>query len=176
MREVETTAAGFGAGADDRASQPRIVVGVDGSEDAARALNWAVREAARCGTTLEIVTTWEDPYRYWGERPPLGVVEQEERGALSGARAVAEEAAARARALAHGLPVTTRVTEDDAASSLIEASRGAELLVVGTRGRGGFGGLLLGSVSQKCIGHAHCPVVVVRAVTPDRTARPAGSS
>lgn len=175
MQDVETTAAVQVPGSDDRVSQPRIVVGVDGSEAALRALRWAAREAARCGTTLEIVTSWEDPYRYWGERPPLDLVEQEERSVRHRAQEIADEAAAVARTLADGLPVTTRVAEEDAASSLIEASSGAELLVVGTRGRGGFRGLLVGSVSQKCIGHAHCPVVVVRGVTPDRTAQPAGS-
>lgn len=172
MQRGETTATEDGAGVDDGAGQPRIIVGVDGSENAARALSWAARQAARCGSALGVVTAWEDPYRYWGERPPLALAEQEEKSALAGARRAAEEAAAMARGLEHGLRVTTRVSEDDAASCLIEASRGAELLVVGTRGRGGFKGLLLGSVSQKCIVHAHCPVVVVREETTAGVSQP----
>jgi nucleotide-binding universal stress UspA family protein len=137
----------------------RIVVGVDGSEDARRAVDWAVDEARLHGWSLELVHGVEvgvaaaSPYG-------SGVVLEQLQDA---GRQLLDAEVERVRAL----DVTARGILDigSAAYALIEASRDAAMLVVGTRGHGGFHGLLLGSVSTACVHHAHCPVVVV---PPDR--------
>lgn len=144
----------------------RIVVGVDGSPAAGEALDWAVNEAALRGATLEVASVWEDPYRYWGEAVPTEAEDEAEVEVRAKVRALAASAAEKARFLRTDIEVRPVSAEGGAADRLIEMSFGAELLVVGTRGRGGFRGLVLGSVSQQCISHAHCPVVVVREIEP----------
>lgn len=137
----------------------RIVVGVDGSDGAIAALQWAVAEAALRGASVEAVHAWEYPFvaDVTGMAAyPVGRGDLEEVARQTLDRAVetagpAPEGVAVERVLAHG----------GAAGVLVDAARGADLLVVGTRGHGGFTGLLLGSVSQQCAHHAPCPVVVV---------------
>jgi nucleotide-binding universal stress UspA family protein len=135
---------------------PTVVVGVDGSPDAARALRWAQDEARRRNATLllvhgvEIGAAAASPY---GSGVLMEQLQQ-------GGEAVLAEALAGVRAA--GFEAEGRMEVGSAAHALIEASRGADLLVVGCRGHGGFAGLLLGSVSAACAHHAHCPVVVVR--------------
>lgn len=133
-----------------------IVVGVDGSAQSGKALAWAIDEAKRNGMGILLVHGVEIGA---AAASPYGsglVLEQlEEAGQL-----VLEEA--RAVVVAAGLPVDTRIEIGSSAHALIEASKGAALLVVGNRGHGGFAGLLLGSVSAACVHHGHCPVVVVR--------------
>ncbi|MHB1582660.1 MAG: universal stress protein [Acidimicrobiales bacterium] len=135
----------------------RIVVGVDGSASSKSTLAWAARQATLTGASLEIVAAWGYPV-YFGTTPvwpsdfdPQSITEQ------SIAQAVEE-----LRGTHPGLEVRTRVEEADASIALLEAAEGADLLVVGSRGHGAFAGMLLGSVSQHCVTHAHCPVVVVR--------------
>jgi nucleotide-binding universal stress UspA family protein len=132
-----------------------IVVGVDGSTDADRALNWAIEEAKRNTMKLLLVHGVEIGA---AAASPYGsglVLEQlEEVG-----RDVLEKAVEQVRA--KGLEAEGRMEIGSSAHALIEASRDADLLVVGSRGHGGFAGLLLGSVSSACAHHAHCPVVVV---------------
>jgi nucleotide-binding universal stress UspA family protein len=132
-----------------------IVVGVDGSTDADRALNWAIEEAKRNTMKLLLVHGVEIGA---AAASPYGsglVLEQlEEVG-----RDVLEKAVEQVRA--QGLEAEGRMEIGSSAHALIEASRDADLLVVGSRGHGGFAGLLLGSVSSACAHHAHCPVVVV---------------
>lgn len=129
----------------------RIVVGIDGSAGADGALRWAWREAERWDAELEVVLGWsylDQP----SERFDPDYAEPQ-------ARARVEEALARA-----GIDparVTVRVVNDLPVPVLLAAAEGADLLVVGSRGLGGFRRLLLGSVSQQCALHARCPVVIV---------------
>jgi len=139
-----------------------IVVGVDGSESALRALEWATEEARLRASRLLIVTAWHVPigaYGASGFAPPVAPslresVQQEGERVAGRAVRQAQEA---------GLEqVVQLVREGQAAHVLIQAARDAELLVVGSRGHGGFASLLLGSVSQQCAHHARCPIVIVR--------------
>ena len=139
----------------------RIVVGVDGSPEAKEALRWAVEEARLRGAALRVVHAWEFPLGAVGP----GVPALYNGEFLQTLRLDAEQLVD--RLLAETDPgatiIETAVVEGPAAQTLIAAAEGAELLVVGSRGRGGFTGLLLGSVSQQCAHHAPCPVVIVRA-------------
>jgi nucleotide-binding universal stress UspA family protein len=149
----------------DSSGRRTIAVGVDGSADAAQALDWAVREARLRGTSLQIVSVWTDPYRnYVADVDSTPDLDEKELVLARSSWNLAKGAAHRVQLLEPELDVSTLVVEGGPAHRLIEASWGAELLVLGTRGRGGFLGLVLGSVSQQCIAHAHCPVVVVRAI------------
>lgn len=133
----------------------RIVVGVDGSADARRAVDWAVEEARLHGWSLELVhgvdvgVAAASPYG-------SGVVLEQLQDA---GRQLLDAEVERVRAL--GVVARGILDIGSAAYALIDASRDAAMLVVGTRGHGGFHGLLLGSVSTACVHHAHCPVVVV---------------
>ena len=133
-----------------------IVVGVDGSPDAARALAWAIDEAKRRGMKVLLVHGVEVGAVAASPYGGGSVLEQlEDSGRMLLAEAVDVVKAA-------GLPFDCRMEIGSGAHAVIEASRGAELLVVGSRGHGGFVGMLLGSVSNACTHHAHCPVVVIR--------------
>lgn len=139
-----------------------IVVGVDGSEGASKALEWAIAEARLRTAPLRIVSAWHVPMGAYGApgfapavSPPLRQSISEE------AERVAEDAVRRAKDA--GLEqVAHLVREGQAAGILTEAATDAALLIVGTRGHGGFADLLLGSVSSQCAHHASCPVVIVR--------------
>jgi nucleotide-binding universal stress UspA family protein len=141
--------------------KPRVVVGVDGSPGSETALRWALAYALRQDTSVEAVSAWQYPDMYgysWGYLPssPDG-------GNFSAsAEKALEETVARVQAeTGSHSEVATRVIEGHPAQVLMAAARGAHLLVVGTRGHGTFAGVLLGSVSQHCVQHAPCPVVVV---------------
>ena len=140
----------------------QIVVGIDGSSTAREALRWAIAEARHHGAQLVVVHAWHDPYigtalpfspglldptsyQAVGERLVDTIVDQED---LSGLPA----------------PVRKVIVHDSPAHALVEAAKDADLLVVGSRGHGGFTGLLVGSVSQQVIHHATCPVVVLAPV------------
>jgi nucleotide-binding universal stress UspA family protein len=140
------------------AEHGRIVVGVDGSPASVDALRWAAQQAALTGASLETVTSWSYPTTYGF--PVIANVDWEQ-----GARAVLEQAITDALGEA-GPPVRRRVVEGHPAQVLARAAEGADLLVVGSRGHGGFAGLLLGSVSEHVVAHAPCPVVVVRHCPP----------
>jgi nucleotide-binding universal stress UspA family protein len=133
-----------------------IVVGVDGSDSSKAALAWAVRQAALTGATVDAVAAWHIP-SFYGMAPS-------EEGLDFGqlAASVLDEAIAQAATLAPGVVIRPVVVQDNAARALLAAAKGAELLVVGSRGHGGFAEALLGSVGQHCVHHAGCPVVVVR--------------
>ena len=132
----------------------RIVVGVDGSDASVDALHWAIRQAQLTGSELEAVSTWEVPSQY-------AELVAEEIDWDARARTILEEALAKATDEA-GVSVIRTTAEGHAARVLTDASRNADLVVVGSRGHGGFVGMLLGSVSMHVSAHAHCPVVVIR--------------
>ncbi len=148
----------------------RIVVGVDGSETSRHALRWAAGEAAVHDAELHVVYAWDVT--------PPGVGIGTATGTLAGAPDTQREAAEQVVAqvieeeLGAQAPANlqTSVSQGGATTVLLEAAQGADLLVVGSRGLGGFAGLLLGSVSMKLAHHAGCPVVIVRpAAAPDKT-------
>lgn len=133
-----------------------IIVGVDGSESSIAALRHAARLAGVLDAPLEAITTWVYPpyvdYALLGDWSP----EEHARAALDDAVAVAFGGEPPAR-------LTTKTLPGTPADALIAASRNAQMLVLGSRGHGGFAGLLLGSVSNACAAHARCPVLIVRA-------------
>lgn len=139
----------------------RIVVGVDGSKSSKEALRWAAAEAERYGAVLQVVMTWDNPYReMWLPHDPSGTDRLAlVRRTLAG---IVEEV------LGSPPPVTVETTavEGPPAQILVRTAEGADLLVVGSRGHGGFSGVVLGSVSLHCVSHAPCPVVVVRGAAP----------
>lgn len=137
--------------------QPRIVVGVDGSESAKQALRWAAHQAQLAGARLEVVTAWEVPPLYgWAGPQDLREFRESARTALAD---TLDEVLGADRG---GLTVSGQVIQGNAARTLIDRSRGAHLLVVGNRGHGGFAEALLGSVGQHATHHSRCPVVVIR--------------
>jgi nucleotide-binding universal stress UspA family protein len=139
--------------------EPRIVVGVDGSEDSIRALRWAARLAPVFDSDIEAVVAWFDP-RQSGWSPGWGYLT-----AGMDPQGDAEKilAAALEEAFSDSRPsrLHSVAEKGSAAKVLLDRSAGARLLVVGSRGHGGFAGLLLGSVSAKCAEHAKCPVLVI---------------
>lgn len=137
----------------------RIVVGVDGSDCSRRALQWAAAEARRRGAALDVVHAWHLPnaggYPYLAAYVDFEVFAEDARGVLD--RAIASVDLA-------GIPkVEPILVQDGAARALLDTAKGADLLIVGSRGRGGFAGLLLGSVSHQMAIHARCPVVIIPA-------------
>ena len=145
----------------DAAGSPRprrIVVGVDGSRHSTLALRRAAALAEADGIALDPVIVWQQPATATGA--PLA-------GWDPGIEAGTVLRDALAEVFGPALPawVHPRVLPGATARVLIDASAGAELLVVGSRGHGGFAGLLLGSVSSACAEYAHCPVLVMREVT-----------
>ncbi len=135
-----------------------VVVGLDGSEGARTALGFALNEARLRGAEVRVVAAWHLPAAAYaggygpGDAQLYGELEQEARDNAAGALD---------RVDASGVEVTTVVREGNPSHVLLEEAGDAELLVVGSRGLGGFRGLLLGSVSQQCAHHAPCPLVIV---------------
>jgi nucleotide-binding universal stress UspA family protein len=135
----------------------RILVGVDGSDGSMRALRWALAEAGRRGDSVEVVHCWHVPYYgdMSGMAPyPVEVMDESAKALLASVlSSVADDA--------RGVELSGRTVSGNAATALIDASAGADLLVVGRRGHGGFLTLVMGSVAQQVASHAHCPVVIV---------------
>lgn len=138
--------------------RPQVLVGVDGSPASERALAFAVQEARLRGAVLVAVMAVDIPDYAWID--PYGTRIHPEEATL----ALAREKLSRLVAAAgtDGLVVDEVVTAVPAAQALVDRSEDCELLVVGSRGRGGFRGLVMGSVSMQCMLHAHCPVTVIR--------------
>ncbi|MBY8889076.1 universal stress protein [Streptomyces sp. PTM05] len=142
----------------ERTAGGRIVVGADGSAASRAALAWAVGQARLTGASVEAVIAWEYPAGvYAGWSAPLPDVDFGELAAKTLSELVATVAAGEP-----SVEVRQTVVADNASRALLDTARGADLLVVGNRGHGGFTEALLGSVSQHCVQHADCPVVVVR--------------
>ncbi|HEY7793667.1 MAG TPA: universal stress protein [Gaiellaceae bacterium] len=147
-----------------RGAKGLIVVGVDGSESAKAALRFALEEATLRQARLRAVHTWQFGYigvaGIEGFSPVVGAdLGDLRRAAEDALDAVLHEVAPCGADVA----VERHVVEGSPATVLIDQSRDADLLVVGSRGHGGFAGLLLGSVSQQCAQHAACPVAIVHA-------------
>ncbi|MET9016423.1 universal stress protein [Streptomyces olivaceoviridis] len=139
------------------ASKPRVVVGVDGSQSSYEALRWAMRYAGQVGGTVEAVAVWELPGLYGWSGPAVDMQVDEDETRQKMTQELTDVLGADAAD-----SVRTHVVHGNAADVLLRAAEGAEVLVVGSRGRGGFARALLGSVSQHVSQHASCPVVIVR--------------
>jgi nucleotide-binding universal stress UspA family protein len=141
---------------------PGILVGLDGSDHSHKALEWAVKHAALEHAALTVLAVHEVAASAWTGSP---IIYPEDRPEEEKARQVAQEAVNKAVGELTGPgpeSVTVRAVSGQPAQALIEASADADLVVVGSRGAGGFATLLTGSVSSKVVNHAACPVVVVR--------------
>jgi nucleotide-binding universal stress UspA family protein len=138
-----------------------IVVGVDGSETAGEALRLAAAESELHGARLRIVVVWQVPaVAFGGGFVPT--IDDETHDALRDrARSVADEAAATVAELAPAVECAAVVLNGQPAEALLGAAEDADLIVVGSRGLGGFKRLMLGSVSDQVVHHAVCPVLVV---------------
>jgi nucleotide-binding universal stress UspA family protein len=137
-----------------------VLVGVDGSRGSRKALTWAAAEAAEHGADLVVLRVWEHRLP-----PPAGNPAVPTEGVSDDGTEASEELVQIIKEeLGDDPPVVAQpvVKQGRAAEVLIEQSAGADLLVVGTRGHGGFAGLVLGSVSQHVAAYAQCPVTVVR--------------
>jgi nucleotide-binding universal stress UspA family protein len=137
----------------------RIVAGVDGSASSLAALRWAIRQAELTGSSVDAVIAWESPAARglgWG----VAVVDDTNYAEL--AAKTVTEAISTVVDPASRVRVRPMIVEGNAAQGLLYASADADLLVVGSRGHGGFASALLGSVSLHCTHHARCPVVVIR--------------
>lgn len=157
-----------------------VVVGVDGSPGAREALRWALAEARLRKVPLRIVHAWAFGYAGvpGGGFDYLGGAIGSSGLDLGDLHRAAEERVDRATtelaADCEGVEIERKVVEGAAAEVLVDAVGGSDLLVVGSRGHGGFAGLLLGSVSQRCAHYAPCPVVIVHAAErSDGTSGPA---
>jgi nucleotide-binding universal stress UspA family protein len=135
-----------------------IVVGVDGSARSLTALQWAVQEARLRKCSVRVVMAWQ-PVQVYGETLGLGPTPAAE-GLLASA-AAAEVARLAEQTRSADVPMTWEAVVGHPAWALVAAAQDAELLVVGSRGHGGFVGMMLGSVSQHVLSHARCPVVLV---------------
>jgi nucleotide-binding universal stress UspA family protein len=148
-------------------SGDRIVVGIDGSEPSVEALRWAAEQARLTNSRLEVVMAWQIPATFGLET--LGGFSPSYEGLppfdfAGTAQLILDTAVKEAIGEQAELQIDRKVIEGHPAAVLIDRSVGARLLVVGSRGHGGFEGLLFGSVSEHVAGHAHCPVTVVRNV------------
>lgn len=145
---------------------PPVVVGYDGSKAAQRALRWAVEEARRRWTSLVICHAWHWPYPVRPSDPAaLDVIETVARGVL-------DQGVNIAAGLAPNLPVHPRLIAGSASAALVSMSHGARLLVIGTRGLGGFTDLRVGSTAVQVPAYAACPVIVIGRPEPSRRLDP----
>jgi nucleotide-binding universal stress UspA family protein len=138
-----------------------VVVGYDGSTPAAGAVAWAADQADRTGTRLDLVTSWEYPVS-WGSAIPL----PDDYDPAADAQTLLDPVVEQLHRDHPSVAVHAHVIEGNPGEVLVEASRHASLLVVANRGHRAFAGVLLGSVSQHCVTHAYCPVVVYRETPP----------
>lgn len=140
----------------DQSPRSRIVVGVDGSPQSVAALRWAAEQARRTDSEIHAVTGWEIPITI------MVVPHYTEADYLRDAREVLDRTVTEALGPDPGVKVEKHLVQDRPARVLADAAEGAELLVVGSHGRGQLPGMHLGSVASYCVHHAPCPVIVVR--------------
>jgi nucleotide-binding universal stress UspA family protein len=136
--------------------EQRIVVGIDGSESSKAALRWAIRQAKLTGASVDAVTAWRYPAGY-GWTPVASELDFE-----AEAKRALTEALGEVSGLDPEVRVRPLVAEGQAAEVLLRTAKGADLLVIGSRGHGGLASAVIGSVSLNCVLHAHCPVLVLR--------------
>jgi nucleotide-binding universal stress UspA family protein len=154
----------------------RVVVGVDGSDGSRAALAHALEDASRRGAAVEVVSAFEAPTYYWLSpyQVPLIPLEQVEAEVRRAVESVVQEVTGELADEISPMPrVTVHVAPGSAKTALLEAAEDADLLVVGSRGHGAVGSLLLGSVSLACALHAPCPVTIVHATRPKKAEEPA---
>jgi nucleotide-binding universal stress UspA family protein len=137
----------------------RIVVGVDGSENSRRALEWAIEEAKIRRAQLTVVSAWQIPNVVLSSTVATAAYDSDVWKSAATETLDTMLRAVDSDGLSAGLD--RQVVEGPPAKMLLDVAKGADLIVVGSRGRGGFAGLLLGSVSQQVAHHADCPVVIV---------------
>jgi nucleotide-binding universal stress UspA family protein len=139
-----------------------IVVGVDGSDASKDALLWAARQAELTGSALVAVMSWEFPSMAYGAVMPL----PDDFDIAGASQKIVDEAIDETLGEHPAVQVSTVVAEGPPPHELLKTPKNADLLVVGSRGHGAFAGMLLGSVSEHCVTHSPCPVVVVHHATP----------
>jgi nucleotide-binding universal stress UspA family protein len=152
------------------ASQQRFVVGIDGSEQSREALRWALGQARLTGASVDMVTVWQYPVSY-----TLSVL-GEDLGLETEAKKLLSEALSQVSDDAAGVAIRKLAGEGPPAKVLLETAKDADLLVIGSRGRGGFASAVLGSVSLACVLHARCPVLVFRGREDDDEAGKGGTA
>ena len=138
-----------------------IFVGVDGSPNSERALDWAMKQAAAVRAPLTVIAVHEVPKSYWGHIPVVGPADA---ALLDSLRQAAEEMTQRAASRLDGagpVSVTVHAVSGFVVNELVDASQDADLVVVGSRGGSGFARVLVGSVSNEVVQHSACPVVIV---------------
>jgi nucleotide-binding universal stress UspA family protein len=137
-----------------------VVVGVDGSPSSREALRFAADEARQRDAALRVITSFDVPDILWLGGAAMTAMEERLQVAQRAARKVVDEELPDQS----GLTIDVVATTTPPTVALVDQSVDADLLVVGSRGRGGFRGLLMGSVSLQCVLHASCPTAVVRAI------------
>lgn len=135
----------------------KFVAGVDGSEGSRKALEWAVKQAALEGAKLTVVHVWHVPYAASG----MGGIPFDIQMLADGARETLDAMLSEVDTSELVEPVEGLLMEGAAAPAILAAAEDADMVIVGSRGRGGFMGLLLGSVSQQVASHSTCPVVII---------------
>lgn len=140
---------------------PGIIVGIDGSHHSTRALEWALKEAALQHTPLTVLTVHSVPASPWTGNPVVMGGDSEDREKLLHAAEELTREVTGKLGEARPESITVRAITGYPARELIDESKHADLVVVGSRGAGGFAKLMVGSISSQVVEHAHCPVVVV---------------
>jgi nucleotide-binding universal stress UspA family protein len=152
------------------ASQQRFVVGIDGSSESKEALRWALGVARLTGAAVDVVAAWRSPVS-----DNLSVLGGDLGGVEGDARKMLAKVLSQVGDDASGVEVRELVGEGAPAKVLLESAKHADLLVIGSRGRGGFASAVLGSVSLACVLHSSCPVLVFRdGADEDSARRPSG--
>ena len=140
---------------------PGIVVGVDGSPNSERALDWAMRHAAAEHVPLTVITVHEVPKSYWGGIPVVGPADEALLGKLRQAAEEMTQKAAGRLGDAGPASVAVRAVNGFVVKELVDASQDADLVVLGARSHSGFTRLLMGSASSEVVQRSECPVVIV---------------
>jgi nucleotide-binding universal stress UspA family protein len=154
-------AAGAAVALGKEQAMPGIVVGIDGSPNSERALDWAMKQAAAVHAPLTVITVHEVPKSFWGGIPVIGAADE---ALLEKLRQAAEEmtqGAASRLGDARPSAVTVHAVNGFVVKELVDASQDADLVVIGARGGSGFARVLVGSVSSEVVQHSACPVVIV---------------